>query len=178
MHRGYPAEAFEAADVAAGLTADVRALFVVVRAEVVVGGIGVRQQGVEDGQDGVAGGDEGFLFGHALDKPPVFRAEEGLGAAGADADLAEGSEQVGVAAAGGVASFAFAAGLGDLGAPSGPGHQVGGGGEDGHVHTDLGDHVLGADAPGTVHGVKLGDLVQVQFASTSIFAVSSSICAV
>src|SRR6266571_1520623 len=94
------AEAFEAADVVAGLAADVHALFVIAGAEVLVAGVGVREQGMEDGQDGVAGGDEGFLFGHALDKPPVFGAEEGLGAAGADADFAEGGGQVGVAAAG------------------------------------------------------------------------------
>src|SRR6266568_6560815 len=81
------AEAFEAADVVAGLAADVHALFVIAGAEVLVAGAGVREQGMEDGQDGVAGGDEGFLFGHALDKPPVFGAEEGLGAAGADADF-------------------------------------------------------------------------------------------
>src|SRR6266568_2786915 len=70
------AEAFEAADVVAGLAADVHALFVIAGAEVLVAGAGVREQGMEDGQDGVAGGDEGFLFGHALDKPPVFGAEE------------------------------------------------------------------------------------------------------
>jgi hypothetical protein len=57
------AGAFEAADVVAGLAADVHALFVIAGAEVLVGGGGVREQGMEDGQDGVAGGDEGFLFG-------------------------------------------------------------------------------------------------------------------
>ena len=57
------AEAFEAPDVVAGLAADVPALFVIVRAEVLVGGAGVSEQGVENCQDGVAGGDQGFLLG-------------------------------------------------------------------------------------------------------------------
>ena len=56
------AEPFEAADVVAGLAADVRAAFVVVGAEVGVDGLRVREQGVVDGQQGVAGGDEGFLI--------------------------------------------------------------------------------------------------------------------
>jgi hypothetical protein len=56
------AETFEAAEVIAGLAAEVRALLVVAGAEVVVAGFGVGEQGVGDGQDGVAGRDEGFLF--------------------------------------------------------------------------------------------------------------------
>ena len=37
---------------------------------------------------------------------------------------------------------------------------MGGGGEDDHVHADLGDDVLGADHSDAVHGVELGHLVQ------------------
>src|SRR5260221_14690436 len=47
------AEAFQAADVVAGLAAGVHALFVVVGAEVGVAGGGVGQQGVDDGERGV-----------------------------------------------------------------------------------------------------------------------------
>ena len=108
------AEAFEAADVVAGLAAVVRAAFVVVGAEVGVDGFGVREQGVVDGQQGVPGGDEGFLLGHPPGQPPVFRAGEGVGAAGADGGFAEGGAEVAIAAAGGAGSLALAAGLGDL----------------------------------------------------------------
>src|SRR5258707_9893561 len=163
MHRGSPAEAFQAADVVAGLAAGVHALFVVVGAEVGVAGGGVGQQGVDDGERGVAGGDQGLLFRHPPGQPPVFRAEERLGAGGADRHFAEGGAQVGVAAAGGVAALALAGGLADLGGPFRPGDQVGGGGEDGHVGADLGDDVLGADLPDAVDLVELGDLAQVRF---------------
>jgi hypothetical protein len=37
---------------------------------------------------------------------------------------------------------------------------VGGGGEHGHICTDLGDDVLGADRADAGHGVELGDLMQ------------------
>ena len=70
----FVSDAFEAADVVAGLAADAGPAFVLVGAEVGVGGGRVRQQGIGDGQEGVAGGDEGLLSGHALDQPPVFRA--------------------------------------------------------------------------------------------------------
>src|SRR6266571_4851334 len=72
----FVAEAFEAADVVAGLAAGVHALLVVVRAEVGVAGVGVGQQGVDDGEHGVAGGDQGLLLGHAPGQAPVLRAEE------------------------------------------------------------------------------------------------------
>src|SRR5450755_156921 len=133
---------------------------------------------MEDGQDGVAGGDEGFLLGHSLDQPPVLGAEEGLGAGGADADFAEGGGQVGVAAAGGVASFALAAGLGDLGAPLGPGHQVGGGGKT-VMSTPISaitSWALILPVPCTASICSIWG--RYGSASTSIFAVSSSICAV
>src|SRR6266702_1852851 len=72
----FVAEAFEAADVVAGLAAGVHALLVVVHAEVGVAGVGVGQQGVDDGEHGVAGGDQGLLLGHAPGQAPVLRAEE------------------------------------------------------------------------------------------------------
>ena len=68
----------------AGLAAGVHALLVVVGAEVGVGGVGVGQQRVDDGEHGVAGGDQGFLLGHPPGQLPVPGAEEGLGVAGAD----------------------------------------------------------------------------------------------
>src|SRR5262249_19108301 len=86
----FVAEAFQGAEVVAGLAAGVRAAFVVVGAEVGVGGGGVGEQGVVDGQRGVAGGGEGFLLGHPPDQPAVSGAGEGLGAAGGDGGFAEG----------------------------------------------------------------------------------------
>lgn len=111
----FVAEALEAADVVAGLAAGLHALFVVVRSEVVVAGVGVGEQGVDDGEHGVPGRDQGFLFRHPLGQAPVPGAEEGRGAGGADACFAEGGTEVGVAAAGCVAAFAFPGGLFDLG---------------------------------------------------------------
>jgi hypothetical protein len=57
---------------------------------------------VGDDQLGSADGALGFLLGHVPDQPPVFGAEEGLGAAGVDGGFAECAAEVGVAAAGGV----------------------------------------------------------------------------
>src|SRR6266480_4714472 len=51
----FVAEAFEAADVVAGLAAGVHALFVVAGAEVVIVHVRVGGQGVDDGEHGVAG---------------------------------------------------------------------------------------------------------------------------
>jgi hypothetical protein len=96
--------------VVAGLAPGVHPLFVVVRAEVGVAGVGVRWQDVGGGEDGVSGGDEGFLLGHAPGQPPVPGAEEGLGAASADGGFAEGGAEVGIAAPGEVAALAFPAG--------------------------------------------------------------------
>lgn len=76
------AEAFEVADVVAGLAAGVHALLVVVGAEVGVAGCGVGQQGVDDGEHGVAGRDQGLVLRHPPGQAPVFRAGAGLGAAG------------------------------------------------------------------------------------------------
>src|SRR6266516_3229003 len=143
MHRGYPAEAFEAADVAAGAAADVLASFVVVGAEVGIDGVGIGEQGVADDQLGPADGALGFFLGHLVAQPPVLGAGEGLGASGVDGGLAEGARDVGVAAAGGVLALALSGGLADLGCLPGPGGQVPGGGEDGHVHSGLGDDVRG-----------------------------------
>jgi hypothetical protein len=84
---------------------------------------------------------------------PVTLAEEGVGSGEPGDDLAEGAGQPWVALAGGVALLA-AGRLGVDRGELGPGHQVRGGGEGGHVHPDLGDDLLGgphADA---------GDLIQ------------------
>jgi hypothetical protein len=54
---------------------------------------------VDDGEHGVARRDQGFLLGHAPGQPPVFRAGERLGAAGADRGLAEGGAEEEVQAA-------------------------------------------------------------------------------
>src|SRR6266536_3360722 len=60
------AEAFEAADVAAGAAADVLASFVVVGAEVGIDGVGIGEQGVADDQLGPADGALGFFLGICL----------------------------------------------------------------------------------------------------------------
>src|SRR6185437_9662649 len=101
------AEAFEAADVVAGLAGGVAA-FVVVGAEVAVGGFGGVEQVPDDGEHGVAGGDERFFLGHAADQPFVPGGEEAVGPQRAHDGLADRGGQVGVAVAGGVAAFAAA----------------------------------------------------------------------
>jgi hypothetical protein len=60
------AETLQALDVIAGLAADMHALFVVVGAEILVAHVRLGEQGVDAGEHRVAGGDQGFLLGHAL----------------------------------------------------------------------------------------------------------------
>jgi hypothetical protein len=113
---------------------------------------------VGDGELGAHDGALGFPLRHVPAQAPVLGAEEGLGPARSGGGLAEGAAEVGVAAAGGVLSLPLAAGLLDVGREPGPGAQVPGGREDGHIDADLGDQVLGRRDAEAGDGVELGDL--------------------
>ena len=147
------AECFELADVVAFLVVVGDAVVVEVGAEVVEVAVRVGQQVPDDDQGGAADGDHGSLRAAASGDAPVAFTEEGVGAGGADGGFAEDAGEVAVAVpAGGVALLA--GGFLHAGCEPGPGCQVAGGGEPGHVQPDLGeDHRRGdwADA---------GDLIE------------------
>src|SRR5262249_58123669 len=115
---------------------------VVVGSEVLVAGAGVGQQGVEDLQLGVAGGDAGLVLAAFADQAPVPGAFPGLGFAGGDGGLAEDGAEVPVAVLVPGAAGLLAGLIVQRGAP-GPRGQVAAGGEPGHVHAGLGDHLPG-----------------------------------
>jgi len=73
----------------------------------------------------------------------VAGSEQGLGPGGSHDGFAEGPGDPGAALAGG-AGFGLAGGLAGPGREPGPGDQVPGSGEPGHVGPDLGDELLGA----------------------------------
>ncbi len=91
------AERLELLDEVALASVLVDAAFVVVGAEVVVGGVGVGEQVPDDDEDGAGDGDEGFAFASAFDDAPVAFAEEGVGAGGGRGGAAENAFEVGVA---------------------------------------------------------------------------------
>src|SRR6266536_1583779 len=72
-----------------------------VRAEVGEVGVGVGEQVPDDGEDGVADGDQGAFLAAALDDPLVAGGQEGAGPGGADGGFAEGAAEPGIALAGG-----------------------------------------------------------------------------
>ena len=81
-------------------------------------------------------------------------AEEGVGLGGARGGVAQHGGQVGVAVAGGALAFLLPRGFLDARGQPGPGGQVPGGGEAGHVGADLGeDHIRAGQADA-------GDLIQ------------------
>src|SRR5580693_6352637 len=136
------AERFDLPDVVLDLLVFVGAGLVVAGAEVgePVGGVG--EQVPDDDQDGAGDGDLGLGLAAAAGDAVVPLAEEGLGAGGAVGGLAEGAAQPGVALAL-LPGPGAGAGLAGCGAQPGPGHQVGGGGEPGHVQAYFRD-----DGPG------------------------------
>src|SRR5262249_60131516 len=71
--------------------------------------------------------------------------------------FAEGAAQRGVAFAGG-GGFGRAGGLAGFGRELGPGDQVAGGGEAGHLGADLGDDLLSADDADPGDLIELGHL--------------------
>ncbi len=88
----------------------VDAAFVVVGAEVAVGGGGVGEQVPDDDEDGTGDRDERLAFASAFDDAPVALAEEGVGAGGGRGGGAEDAFEVGVAL-GGLAATALVPGL-------------------------------------------------------------------
>ena len=78
---------------------------------------------------------------------PVALAQEGVGPAGGRGGLGQHPRQVGVAVPGRSAALALAGGLLDAGGELGPGDQVPGGREPGHVHAKLGEFTVDAVAP-------------------------------
>jgi hypothetical protein len=94
-----------------------------VGAVVVEAGVGVVEQVPDDGEDGVAGGDDGAEFAAASGQASVAFAEEGVAAGQDRSDLAEGAGQPGVAFAGGGGS-GLAGGLVGAGRAPGPGRPV------------------------------------------------------
>ena len=110
-----------------------------------------------DDQDRAAQGDDGAFGAAAAGDPPVFLAEEGVGLGGARGGVAQYGGQVGVAVPGGALAFLLARRLADAGGQPGPGGQMPGGGEPGHVGADLSeDHVRAGQAdPGDL--IELGD---------------------
>src|SRR5215831_4720385 len=138
------AECLDLPDVVAEFAVDIGAGLVVAVAEVGVPGGGVGEQVPDDDQDGAGDGDLGFGLAAAAGDPGVAFAEEGGGAGGADGGLAEGPAQPGVALAF-LPGPGTGPGLAGGWAQPGPGHQVGGGGEPGHVQARFGD-----DGPGQV----------------------------
>src|SRR5512132_1182235 len=99
----------------------------------------VGQQMPDDDQNGPADRDDRSLLAASTGDPPVAFTEEGIGLAGGDGDLPEHATQVGVAVPGRSAALGFAGGLADAWGELGPGDQVPGGWEPGHVRSDLGD---------------------------------------
>src|SRR3954447_10131080 len=148
------AEGFELLDVFAGGAVRVGAAAGVVRAEVVVAGLGLRQQVPDDDQDRPPDRDGGSRASAAAGQASVAVAEEGVGARGGDGGFAEGLAEVGVAVSGGTTALVLPGGLVDSGGETGPRAQVRRGGEAGHVQTDLGE-----DGPGG-GGADAGDLIQ------------------
>src|SRR5262249_39150174 len=96
----------------------------------------------DDDEQGAGDGDEGLELAAALDQAAVAFAEEGAGLAGGGRGVAEDAFEVGVAF-GDPAGLGAVAGLDGARAEPGPGDQVGGGGEAGHVEADLGDDDVG-----------------------------------
>src|SRR3954453_4909272 len=128
---------------AVGLPVGVDASLVVVGAEVAVAGGGVGEQVPDDDQDGAGNGDQGFAFTAAFDDASVAFGEEGPAAAGGGGGgQAENAFEVRVALAD-LVGTRTGAGLDGAWAQPGPGHQMRGGGETGHVQADLGDDQLG-----------------------------------
>lgn len=128
-----------------------------VGAEVVVTGVAVVEQVPDDGEDGVAGGDDGAQFAAASGQASVAFAEECVAAGQDGGDFAECAGEPGVAFARG-GGFVFPGGLVGAWCEPGPGRQMRGGREHGHVHAEFGDEFLGAgDAdPGDL--IELADL--------------------
>src|SRR5919201_4996877 len=96
----------------------------------------------DDHGDGAGDGDQGLELATAFDDAPVAFAEEGVGPGDRDGGFAERGLEVGVALAG-LPGSGPGAGLDGARAQSGPGDQVGGGGEPAHVQPNLGDDHLG-----------------------------------
>src|SRR5262249_58844266 len=103
------------------------------------------------------GGRPGRVCGRSLDDPRVAGGQEGAGAGGGYGGFAEGAAEPGVAFAGG-GGFTAAGGLAGFGRELGPGDQVAGGGEAGHVGADLGDDLLSADDADPGDLIELGHL--------------------
>src|SRR5207245_10576809 len=101
-----------------------------VGAEVGEVGGGVRQQVPDDGEDGVADGDQGAFLAAAPDDALIAGCEEGAGADGSGGGFAEGAAEPWVALAGG-RGLAAAGGLAGGRCELGPGDKVAGGGESG-----------------------------------------------
>src|SRR5919197_5028834 len=72
---------------------------VVVAAQVDEACGGVRQQVIDDHQDGVAGGNDGLLLAAAFGDAPVARSQEAVGASGGGDDVAQRAGQPRVALA-------------------------------------------------------------------------------
>ena len=108
---------------------------------------------VDDGEHGVAGGEDRFLFGAAPGDAPVGGAQEGVGAGSPSGDVAQGGGQPRVALV--PAGVLLPTGrFVNPRAEFGPGHQVLGGGEAAGVDADLGDQLLGGG------GADRGDLIE------------------
>src|SRR5262249_5552598 len=95
----------ELADVVAHLAAVADVGVVEVRAEVLIAGLGVRQQVPDDDQQGAADGDVGFVVAAAAGGPPGALAPGSVRSGGADGGFAQDAGQVAVAVPGG--AFAF-----------------------------------------------------------------------
>src|SRR5512146_2044971 len=114
---------------------------------------------VGDLQDVPAGGDGGLLRASSSGQQTVaFTEIGGLAAGGGQGGLTQSSAQPDVALAGAGAA-ALAGRLVVARAHGGPGGQVGGTGESGHVGAGLGDQDLGEAAGDAGDGVQQGDQV-------------------
>src|SRR6266540_6023891 len=137
-------QGFQLGDELLGVGFGVDAAGVEVVAEVGVGLPG-RQHVPDDLDEGVGDGERGLLarpgVGSAAEaavQPVVAGADPGPGAGGGQGGLDEDRAEVGVALAAATRA-AFAGRFVVAGGQPGPGGQVLGGGEPGHVHADLGD---------------------------------------
>ena len=100
--------------------------------------VGVGEQVPDDDEDGAGDGALGPVAAEAPGQAAEPLAEEGVGAGGAGGGLGAVALEVGVALA--LARLAVAgAGLAGDGGEPGPGDEVGGGREPGHVQAGLGD---------------------------------------
>src|SRR3954454_2333391 len=99
------AEGVQGADVVADGALGAAAGVVVVGSEFGEGGLLVAEQVPDDGEDGAADGDDGFLLPAASGDASVAFAEECVGAGGAGGGFAQGSGQVAIAVSGGAGAL-------------------------------------------------------------------------